>query len=173
MTPQYNSEAPNAIALNVGEEIIWASHPHFMTILQSLILLLFVFCVPFFLLWPLFRLGNFGIVVFILLVATSLILAFREFRRWSKTKCFLTTERCIYVVQTALLAHSVFEVPYRNILEISYNISGFWPTLMRYGTIRIQTAGSPEALLILNIPRAESVYRKILEYRDYEKPKTS
>lgn len=79
----------------------------------------------------------------------------------------LTTDRLIDVTQISFLKRSVASTPLEQIQDTTGLISGFLPTILRYGDLTVQTAaGSASDFFIDRIPDPENVARKILDWAD-------
>jgi hypothetical protein len=49
------------------------------------------------------------------------------------------------------------ETPLERILNVSYQIKGFWPSLFRFGVVEVQAAGLADPLSLKNISQPEKV----------------
>lgn len=65
---------------------------------------------------------------------------FERFLSWFFNVYIITSKRIVDMDFTGLFHKNVSEAPLRNIEDITYTVSGTFPTLFNYGTIRIQTA---------------------------------
>lgn len=75
----------------------------------------------------------------------------------------VTTERLIDVEQHGLFHREVSEVPLRKIQDVTIQINGLIETLLKFGTIRIQTAGERD-FFIHNVPRLYEIKDILLRY---------
>ena len=77
----------------------------------------------------------------------------------------LTTDRLIDVTQITFLKRSVASTPLEQIQDTTGLISGFLPTIFRYGDLTVQTAaGTASDFFIDRIPDPEGVARQILDW---------
>ena len=170
MTLNDNTVLPRGLTLGSDETVVMATHPHWFVLFGPLVGLLIVFLVPFFFLWPLFRLGRFGVAVFVGLVAVALTLGLREYWRWQRTVFILTTRRLVYIAQRGFFDRTVIEAPYQTVLDVAHRIKGFWPTIFRYGSIHLQLAGGGHTVEIPRLPRPDELHQLFLEYRSARAP---
>ena len=75
----------------------------------------------------------------------------------------ITTERIIDIEQRGLFSREVAEIPIRQIQDVTLDIHGIVETLLKFGTIKIQTAGERE-FLIKNVPHLYEAKDLILKY---------
>lgn len=75
----------------------------------------------------------------------------------------ITDQRIIAVEQKGLFRREISEIPLRRVQDITIEVSGIIETFLKFGTIRIQTAGERE-FTIDNIPRLYEIKDVILKY---------
>lgn len=75
----------------------------------------------------------------------------------------VTNERIIDVEQHGLFSREVSEVPISRVQDITIEIHGFFETILKFGTIRIQTAGERE-FVIHNVPNLYEAKEAILKH---------
>jgi len=100
------------------------------------------FLIPFFFLYPLFRMGTMGVVIFCVLVFSGLFLCWRAFRKWSHTLFVITDHRIIDIDQRGIFDRVVTESSFDHIDEVSYRMHGVWSMIFRYGTVYVKRSGS-------------------------------
>lgn len=77
----------------------------------------------------------------------------------------ITTERLVDNTQISFLKRSVTSTPLEHIQDTTGLVNGFLPTLLHYGDLTVQTAGSQKAdIFIDRIPDPEGVARLILDW---------
>ena len=157
---------PRLPILNDQEEIVRIVRAHWLTLVLPFIVIVFLFMAPFFFLWPLFRLGLWGIVIFSLLVLTALVLAGRKYRRWRQSVLILTTARIFHIEQRGFFDRVVMEVFYQNVRDVSYRIKGFWPTLAQFGSLRLQIDGAADPWEFHRLAHPEDLQHLIVELRE-------
>ena len=75
----------------------------------------------------------------------------------------ITTERLIDIEQRGLFSREIAEIPLRQIQDVTLEIHGVVETFLKFGTIKIQTAGERE-FLIRNVPHLYEAKEVILKY---------
>jgi hypothetical protein len=158
-------EAPKFIELKPREEVLDVVHSSIVPHMGRLALLVIWLVLPFFFLFPLFRQGTFGIVVFFVWLLSGLILFFRAYARWAKTVFVVTDRRVIDCDQKGLFHRVVTEARYDQIDEVSYHIKGFLPTVFRFGMIRLQLHGSAADIQLEQVTRPHKVTDLINDLR--------
>jgi hypothetical protein len=73
----------------------------------------------------------------------------------------VTNRRLAEVEQVTLFNRSLQEVDLRRIEDITVRVKGFLPTLLGYGTVEIQTAGTERNFLFVQIPQPYLVAKNI------------
>ncbi len=144
---------------------------HIMTLVGPLLLAMLFIVVPFFFLFPLFSLGIFGVLVFGILIVVGIVLAFRTLFIWDADVLIITNSRVVDVDQKGLFSRHVGEATLNSIQDVSWHKEGFWQTLFRMGTVKIQTAGAAAVIEADNISKPEKVHELINEVRQ-ESPRT-
>ena len=129
------------IQLKPHEEILQVVRGSFVPRSGKFFLLGLWFLIPFFFLFPLFRLGTWGIIGFFILVLSGIFLFWRAYRTWSQTVFVITDLRIIDIDQHGFFDQTVTEVSYPKIEEVTYRIKGLLATLFRYGTLRLRVTG--------------------------------
>lgn len=130
------------IQLKPHEEILMIVRESFIPHGGKFFLLGLVFLVPFFFLFPLFKEGIIGIVIFVLLVSTGIILFWRAYHSWALTVLVVTDRRVIDVEQKGFFDRVVTEAVFSQIDEVSYRMKGLFSTIFRYGTIFLELHGA-------------------------------
>lgn len=134
----------------------------------SRIMLAFVWLVlPFFLLFPLFQMQVFGAIIFIGLLGSGLIYAYRTFLLWHGSVCVITDLRVVDIDRRGIFSRLVSEVALAEIEDVSYAIKGLVPTVFRYGTVTIKVKGSTIALQIYHVRRPLQVHDLLNELRQH------
>lgn len=128
--------------LKPNEVIIEIIKKYFLTYFWQIFFSLIFTLLPFFLLYLLFQWGKWGIIIFSLLLTVGLFSWLRFLIIYYFNNLIITNQRLIYYQQSGLFHRKVFEVFLDKIQDISYEINGFWPTLLKYGTLNIQIINS-------------------------------
>ncbi|MBI5742359.1 MAG: PH domain-containing protein [Candidatus Niyogibacteria bacterium] len=74
----------------------------------------------------------------------------------------ITTKRVLDIEQAGLFSRSISEFMLNNVQDVSVSISGFFPTILKYGDIIVQTAGE-NSFSINNVPRPERIKDVIMK----------
>lgn len=164
-------DASKLIELKGEEQVLLTVHGSLIP-LWSKILLAFVWLVlPFFLLFPLFRMHLLGIIIFLLLLFSALLYAYRTFQIWHDSVFLVTDRRLVDMDRRGLWARVVSEVSYPDVEDVSYAIDGLFATIFRYGTLTVQMAGNAVELQVYNVRHPAKVHNLINDLRREEKEK--
>lgn len=163
------------LKLHEGEKVIIAFHRHWivvagqMTMAAMLLLpaLVALIIIPAFNLPPeLLPLIHYFLTMYLLIVAfVTFVLWFDYYLDvW-----IVTDERIIDVEQIGMFQREVSEFMLSRIQDVTVEIPGFIATLLRYGNLRIQTAGE-QSFVAHDIPHIDKVKNIILtEMRKHHK----
>ncbi|MEY4731750.1 MAG: hypothetical protein RL681_696 [Candidatus Parcubacteria bacterium] len=69
----------------------------------------------------------------------------------------VTDKRVIDIEQKGLFNRSVSECSLDRVQDVTTEVKGFLPTLLRYGDVTIQTAGEQERFVMRNVPEPYSI----------------
>ncbi len=97
-----------------------------------------------------------GLVIGGLLVARAIYV-------WSNNALAVTTQRVIDIDQRGFFERHVAEAPYEKIQDIRYTIKGVWPTILQFGTVIVQTAGTTTNLELSAVRRPVELQQEISE----------
>lgn len=75
----------------------------------------------------------------------------------------ITDRRVVNVEQKGLFVRQVSELRYQKIQDVTTEVEGFFPTLLNYGEVFVQTAGEKARFLFHNIPRPYEVKSVIMD----------
>jgi uncharacterized membrane protein YdbT with pleckstrin-like domain len=152
-----------ALELTEDETIVLDFHPHWTTLLKSILLLILtvavtavvIFFVPD---WDTQAQVRLGVAVLGLVVAlvTSLV----PFLRWFTTRYVLTTHRLI--IRIGILSRSGRDVPLGRVndAQFSHNLI---QRILGTGTLTVESGGENGQLVLKNIPDVERVQREMYE----------
>lgn len=158
-----------------GEEVLEVVKKHtivFIKIIMAFFLIVLLPLIVFLLFWftayPLSNYYDRGIVVGIFSCIFILYGLLFTCIRWLNEEFdvfIITTDRLIDVTQISFLKRSVASTPLEQIQDTTGLVSGFIPTILKYGDLTVQTAaGNASELFIDRIPDPESISRKILDW---------
>ena len=150
------------LSVREGEKILLSLHRHWivvaskMTVVAVLLLgaLLALIVLQTISLNPMLApLVFYGLSVYLLLV---FLIAFVLWMDYYLDVWIVTSERIIDVEQKGMFRREASEFPLSSIQDVTVEVPGFLATLMRYGTIRVQTAGN-QNFVAHNIPNVDVV----------------
>lgn len=101
--------------------------------------------------------ANFGIAIYFMSVLTFMLL---EWLSYYLDVWIITDQRIVDVRQHSLFHRTVSEISMDRIQDVTVDVPGFIPTMLDFGTIRIQTAGEQGEFVISEVPncdRAKSI----------------
>lgn len=127
--------------LKEDEELIRINRSVFLSRFWNFLGGFLLLVLGFFFLYPLFRQGTWGIILFFLLILSGLLLLLRGLITWSLNALVLTNKRIIDFDQKGLFHRVISEITYNDIQDVTFEIKGFWATLFNWGDIKILTAG--------------------------------
>ncbi len=78
----------------------------------------------------------------------------------------ITNQRLIDIEQTGFFNNTVAELRLDKIQDLVVEIKGFFPSMMHYGTIRVQTASTVQLFALEDIPNPEEVRNVILRLQN-------
>jgi len=134
-----------------GEEIIAVVRHFGLTFWPQILAVALLIILPFFLLFPFFKWGYFGVALFLFLIFLGIIYALRTAVVWYYNAFVITNQRIVDIDQRGFFERIVSEAVYEKIQDVSYRRKGIWQTIFRYGNVRIQTAGADVGLEIRNV----------------------
>lgn len=152
--------------LKPHEEVLAMVRQSLIPVCWKFLGLIFWLLIPFFFLFPLIHQGIWGVLVFMVLVISGVILLLREYLRWSGTLLIVTDKRVIDLDRRGFFDRVVTEASYLQIDEASYRVKGFWATVFRYGSIRLDLAGAAADILFERIGRPARIHNLINDLRE-------
>jgi uncharacterized membrane protein YdbT with pleckstrin-like domain len=155
----------NLVQLKPEEEVIMTVHQSLIPWWPKFLLAVLWVLLPFFLLFPLFQMRFWGVMIFLALLVSGAVYALRTFLAWHRSVFIITDRRIIDHDQRGLFSRVVSEAPYSIIQDVSYKISGFWPTILRYGDVTVQIRGNAVNLEIFHVRRPHHVHDLLNDLR--------
>ena len=147
--------------LKEGEEVFGIVRRSLISFARSILVAVIAVLAPFFFLFPLLRLGVWGVVVMLALFFVGCLLTLRIVILYLLNVLCVTNRRVIDFDQRGFFHRVVSECTYDKIQDISFSIKGLSQTLLRYGNVQIQTAGSQANLEIENVRNPERVQQLV------------
>lgn len=150
------------ITLYENERVLLILHRHWFIFALQATAIGMVGLFPFFL-FPILPVGTalfwFFAVIYWLLLAAFLLVAWIEY--WLDT-WVVTTERIIDIEQRSLFSREISEFLISRVQDVTVEVPNLMATMLRYGTIVVQTAGE-KSFTIREIPHVEEAKEIILE----------
>ncbi len=151
------------VKLKDKENIVAVVRHYPLVYTPKIVLAMLLIAAPFFFMVPLLRLKYWGIGIFGLLILVAVYYSARTFITWYWNAFIITSQRVIDIDQRGLFDRIVSEAPYDKIQDVSYRVKGVWGTLLRFGTLVIQTAGTTTNLELYFVRDPKEVHHLISE----------
>lgn len=81
----------------------------------------------------------------------------------------ITNDRIVDINQISLFGRTVAEVELYQIQDVAAEVHGFFPTIFRYGTLTLQTAGTVPKFVIEDVPRPYELQKLLLDLSNEDK----
>lgn len=85
----------------------------------------------------------------------------------------VTNKRIVNIEQKGLFARVISEQRLSRIQDVTSEVEGFFPTLLGYGNVHVQTAGTVSRFIFKEIPDARNVAKQIIVLSNKRKQKES
>ncbi|MFZ5365231.1 MAG: PH domain-containing protein [Patescibacteria group bacterium] len=144
-------EFKTPIKLERDEEFILKVHHYFFVFAPHLAFTFLIIVLDFFLLFLLFRQGNWGVWIFLAVLAFSVFYGLRVIFFWYKNYFVITDKRLIDFDQSGLFSKKVSDLPFENIKEVSFRQQGFWQTALKFGNIHLSPINTDKSFVLFNI----------------------
>jgi len=149
--------------LKEGEEIIRIVRRFYLTYAFHLTIAILIVLMAFFFLFPLFRLGPWGVFGFFLIIVIGIFYAIRQTIIYYLNGLVITKERILDFDQRGLFDRVVSESTYEKIQDVSFKVKGVWQTFFNFGDIEIQTAAAQANLEVKNVARPQNIQDIIVQ----------
>ncbi len=157
--------------LREGEELVTVVKRYWLPSAGGGVVGVALALVAFFLVFPLFRLGLLGIIIFVLLFLSGIIVAARSWVLYQHNALVVTSQRLIDIDQLGFFERVISEAGWDKIQDLTYSVKGFFPTMLGYGTVTVQTAGTATNLAIKDVHRPHEVQLILTKCKDeYGRP---
>lgn len=110
----------------------------------------------------------FLIIGLVLLIIDTSYFAY-NFLLWWNDVYILTNIRVIDIDQRSLFNKTVTEAELKNIQDITYEINGFWRTILNYGKVEILTASNGKSISFEDVLKPHEVQQLIIKTKDSAK----
>lgn len=117
------------------EEVRALVRRHPLTLTWPLVIASLLIVVPFFFIFPLFRWGMAGMVIFLVAVISGIILAIRAFLLWNSNVLIITSLRLVGVDQRGVFSRFVVETPLSYVVEVAWQRQGWVDACFKTGNI--------------------------------------
>lgn len=153
----------DVLQLREHEQVCLIARRHVFTILSSLFFALVLIVVPFFAMYSLFNWGWPGIVIFLGLVLSGIVVAIRSLLLWDADVCIVTTSRIVDVDQRGLLTRRIAEVSLSSLQDVTWSRQGICEKVFRMGTVMIT---SPDVeICVARVSSPKNIVHLIQELR--------
>ncbi|MFH1534768.1 MAG: PH domain-containing protein [Patescibacteria group bacterium] len=149
--------------LKEGEETVKIVRAYILSQIFKIAVIIILILLPFFLLFPLFQRGFWGVTGFFVLLIIAIAFTTRSAIIWYYNAFMITNKRIIDFDQKGLFDKTVSVATYDKIQDISFKKKGVFSTVFNYGTIVIQTAGTNANLEIRSVFEPEKIQDVIME----------
>jgi len=157
------------LQLKDGEEIRMVVKRHAVTLIPKLLGALLLLAGPFFFLFPLFRTGPTGMVVFAVMVGTGTFIAWRSFVMWDGDVFIVSTHRIVKVLQTGIFSRVVTEAGVENIRDVAWMKKGIFGVVWNYGSVLMNIIGIPQPIIASFVPQPKQVHALVTDMMDMAK----
>lgn len=154
---------PKYLNLKEDEDLAALVHPSFLAFTGSILGCGVFLFAAFFFIYPLFKLGVTGWIIFGLLLFAAKYFAIRVAIGHYGNMYVITNERLIDVERRGIFDRIVSEVPLGNIHDVSFRMSGLLGMLLRIGTITVRTIGGATNFEWRWVRRPDEVRELLLE----------
>ena len=166
--PKYLFKIPG----HEDQEIVWFTRKHIMSLLGSILLIIFLFLIPVafgIVLWykanSIFESNLLNVVVILAAVYYLVIISF-TFTIWINyyyDVFIITDQEIIDIKQEGIFGRKINEVSILRIQDVSAQVKGVLPTLFNYGNVVAESAGeNSQTYIIEDVPNPMKMANKIM-----------
>ncbi|MFA7253223.1 MAG: PH domain-containing protein [Patescibacteria group bacterium] len=80
----------------------------------------------------------------------------------------VTDRRIVDITQGGLFKRSIAELHLREVQDVHAKVHGFFPTMLNYGDVVIQTAGERANFIFSSVPDPYSVAKRIIDLHEHQ-----
>lgn len=155
------------INLQGNELIIDIIRPSLWHFLGQMAVATILLLLPFFLIYPLFSYGVWGLATFSLILILALVLICRLKLIYDYNALIITDKRMVDIEQLGFFNSVCTVILYSKIREVNYQSKGFLAALFRLGNIRISLINDDNSFIELTAIKYPSlVVSKIIKQRE-------
>lgn len=151
--------------LKDNEELIRLVRRHPLAFLKPGFWAIILILLPFFLMFLLFRWGQPGLIIFLILILSGIGCLVRVIILWLKNALLITNQRLILIKQKGFFDKLASETDYTRIEEIAYRIKGFKQTVFRFGSLKIKMQNSADPMIVPEVYRPQELQQLLLNIR--------
>lgn len=146
-----NGSIIRKINLKAGEEVVSVVRHYALTLWLKILGAFLLLVLPFFLIFPLFKWGYWGVGLFLILILLGIVYGAKIFAVWYYNAFIITNKKIVDIDQRGFFERVVSEAAYEEIQDVSYRRKGIWQTIFRYGDVRVKLAGAEDGFEIRNV----------------------
>lgn len=132
---------------------------------------------PFFLLYPLFQYGLWGVVSFSVILVLAILFLFRIYIIHYYTALLVTDKRLVDVERAGFFSRSVNSIAYIKIQDVNYKSKGILKSIFKIGDVYITFIGDNHSIIKLeSVKHPDDVVGRIIQMKEHhqkEKRKSS
>jgi len=137
-----------------------------VTLVPGIFCILALLLTPFFFLVILLKWQTLGYIIMGTLIGLGIFFGVRLFLKWWLSVFAISERRLIVVDQSGYFDRHVTELPFTKVHDVAYRIKGVLPTVFRYGTVIIESAGSEEPLEVEKVRRPAVLQSLLVELQE-------
>ncbi|MEN9881215.1 MAG: hypothetical protein RLZZ308_398 [Candidatus Parcubacteria bacterium] len=120
------------------------------------------------------RYGDYGAYIAMILTAIVLLFFVSFFYAWTREYFdvwYVTNKHIVAINQKDILHREQVSLEYSRIQDVFFEKNGFLQTFFGFGTLRIQSAGTEQEMVMTGVAHVEMVAKRLIELRDTQKVK--
>lgn len=158
----------DVMKIQPGEKVLGVFRAHSVALIVRLLGFALLISLPCFFIFPLFRFGPIGVMLFLVPVLIGALGAWRAVRLWDATALILCDHRLVHVSQRGIWDRHVSEVAFSHVGDIQWEKRGFWRSLWGIGAVRIRTnAGAVPSIVMNDLRGPDRLAQSIQELRGH------
>jgi len=128
--------------LKEDEELIQVIRIFPLALANHILISLLIILLSFFLFYILLKQGGWGLSAWLIILLSGIFYGLRTWIIWSLNGFVITSQRIIDYDQKGFFTKTVSECTLDKIQDVSYQVIGPWQTMLHFGSVKLQTAGS-------------------------------
>jgi Ca2+/Na+ antiporter len=151
-------------ALLPNEKVLKVVRHHPIIIAPHLVISFLILLLDFFLMYYLFVQGTLGAILFCLVIAVVAFYIYRLFFLYKKNRFVITNLRIIDFEQDSFFEKYLTQYDYGKICEAQAKVKGLFPTLFKYGNLRLALDRDAGPYEIYKIPHPLALQEMISQF---------